>query len=127
MTTVFSDSRDDEERQLSEAEAIVGATRRLVIRDERSKMIHADCVRCKGIEDEFPIETPTKWIWGLGYPDVIIPTDGESSIIALSRRFGEKLKEAGVKQCTTQAQHTTAEQQDTQRVVSELRNRKFTR
>ena len=54
-------------------------------------------VRCKGIEDEFPIETTTKWIWGLEYPEVIIRTDDESSIVALSRRVGEKLKEAGVK------------------------------
>ena len=60
-------------------------------------MIHADCVRCKGIEDEFPIETTTKWILGLGYPEVIIRPDGETSIIALNRRVGEKLKEAGVK------------------------------
>ena len=35
-------------------------------------MLHADCVRCKGIEDEFPIETMTKWILGLGFPEVII-------------------------------------------------------
>ena len=64
MTTVFfTDSRDDEERQLTEAEAIaVGATPILVIRDKRNKMIHADCVRCKGIEDKCPIETTTKWI-----------------------------------------------------------------
>ena len=94
----FTDSRDDEDRQLTEAEAIaVGATPILVIRDKRSKMIHADCVLCKGIEDEFPIETTTKWILGLGYPEVIIRTDGESSIVALSRRVGEKLREAGVK------------------------------
>ena len=94
----FTDSRDDEERQLTEAEAIaVGATPILVIRDKRSKMIHADRVRCKGIEDEFPIETTTQWILGLGYAVVIIRTDGESSIVALSRRVGEKLKEAGVK------------------------------
>ena len=94
----FTGSRDDEERQLTEAEAIaVGATPILGIRDKRSKMIHADCVRCKGIEDEFPIETTTKWILGLGYPKVIVRTDGESSIVALSRRVGEKLKEAGVK------------------------------
>ena len=93
----FTDGRDDEERQLTEAEATaVGATPILVIRDKRSKMIHADCVRCKGIEDEFPIET-TKWILGLGFPEIIIRTDGESSIVALSRRVGEKLKEAGVK------------------------------
>ena len=58
-------------------------------------MIHADCVRCKGIEEEFPIETTTKWILGLGYPEIIIRTDGESSLVALSRRVGEKLKEAG--------------------------------
>ena len=64
--------------------------------DKRSKRIHADCVRCKGIEDEFPIETRTKWILGLGYPEVIIRTDGQSSSVALSRRVGEKLKEAGV-------------------------------
>ena len=94
----FTDSRDDEERQLTEAEAIaVGATPILVIRDKRSKMIHADCVRCKGIEDEFPIETTTKWILGLGCPEGIIRTDGESSIVALSRRVGEKLKEGVVK------------------------------
>ena len=59
-------------------------------------MIHADCVRCKGIEDEFPIVTTAKWILGLGYPEVIIRTDGESLIVALSRRVGEKLREAGV-------------------------------
>ena len=95
MTTFFSVSRDDEERQLTEAEATTVAIR--VIRDNRSKMIHADCVRCKGIEDEFPIETTAKWILGLGYLEVIIRTDGESSIVALSRRVGEKLREAGVK------------------------------
>ena len=40
----FKDSRDDEEVQLTEAEAIaVGATPILVIRYERSKVIHADC------------------------------------------------------------------------------------
>ena len=77
----------------------VGVTPILVIRDKRSKMIHADCVRCKGIEDEFHIETTTKWILGLGYLEVIIRSDGESSIVGLSRRVGEK---------------------DTQRVVSEL-------
>ena len=60
-------------------------------------MVHADCVWCKGIEDEFPIETTTKMIVGLGYPEVIIRTDGESSIVALSRGVGEKLREAGVK------------------------------
>ena len=49
------------------------------------------------IEDEFPIETRTKWILGLGCLEVIIRTDGESSIVALSRRVGEKLKEPGVK------------------------------
>ena len=44
----FTDSRDDWERELTEAEAIaVGATPILVIRDKRSKMLHADCVRCK--------------------------------------------------------------------------------
>ena len=75
-------------------------------------MIHADCVRCKGIEDEFPTTT-TKWILALGYPEVIIRTDGESAIVALSRRVGEKLREAGVR-----TMH--AYQQDTQRVVSEL-------
>ena len=59
----------------------MGATPILVIRDKRSKMIHADCVRCKGIEDEFPIETTTKGIfWD-----------------ALSRRVGDKLREACVK------------------------------
>ena len=60
-------------------------------------MIHADCVRCKGIEDEFPIETTTKWILGLSYPGVIIRPNGESSIVALGRRVGEKLREACVK------------------------------
>ena len=35
------------------------------------------------------------WDWVI--PEIIIRTDGESSIVALSRRVGEKLKEAGVK------------------------------
>ena len=75
----------------------MGATPILVIRDKRSKMIHADCVRCEGIEDELPLETTTKWILGFGHPEVIIRTDGESPIVSLSRRVGEKLREAGVK------------------------------
>ena len=83
-------------------------------------MIHADSVRCKGIEEEFPIETTTKWILGLGFPEVTIRTDGESSIVALSLRVGEKLREACVETLHTQAQHTTSDQQDTQKVVSGL-------
>ena len=68
-------------RQLTEAEAIaVGATPILVI-----------------LEDEYPIETTAKWIPALGYPQVMIRTDGETSIVALSRRVGEKRREAGVK------------------------------
>ena len=61
----FTDSRDDdEERQLTEAEAIaVGATPIVVIRDKRSKMIHADCVRCKGIEDEFHVRQQPSGFW----------------------------------------------------------------
>ena len=74
----------------------MGATPILVNRDTRSKMIHADCVRFQRIEDEFPIEKTTKWILGLGYPEVIIRTDGESSMVALTRRVGEKLREASV-------------------------------
>ena len=94
----LTESRDDDNRQLTKAEAIaVGATPILVIRDKRSKMIHADCVSCKGIEDEFLIETTTKWILGLDFPEATIRIDGESSIISLSRRVGEKLREAGVK------------------------------
>ena len=60
-------------------------------------MIHADAVRCKGIEDESPIETTTKSILGVRHPQVIIRTDGESSIVALGRRVGETLREASVK------------------------------
>ena len=116
----FTDRKEDD-RPLTEAEAkAVGATPILVIWDKRSKMIHADCVRCKGIQDEFPIETTIKWIMGLGYPEVVIRTDGESSIVALGGRVEEKLREASVKASKTQAQRTTADQQDTQRVVSEL-------
>ena len=54
-----------------------------------------------------------KWILGFGCPEVIIRTDGESSIVALSRRVGEKIREADVKTM----HNTTADQQDTQRVV----------
>ena len=123
-----TDSKDDD-RQLTEAEAIaVGATPILVIRDTGSKMGHADAVRCKGIEDEFPIETTTKWILGLGYPEVIIRTDGESSIVALGRGVGEKLRGSW---CQGDAKHKprfpTVDQQDTQRVVSEMRKRRFAR
>ena len=47
--------------------------------------------------NEFLIEITTKWSLGLGYPEVTIRPDGESSIVALSRRVEEKLREAGVK------------------------------
>ena len=35
-------------------------------------------------------EITTAWILGLGYPEVAITTDGESSIVALSRKITEK-------------------------------------
>ena len=93
----FAEGEDDES-QLTDAEAVaVGATPVLVVRDKRSKMIRADAVRCKLFEDEFPIETTTKWILELAFPGVITKTDCESSIFALSRKITEKLKEAGVK------------------------------
>ena len=76
-------------------------------------MVHADAVRCKGTENEFPIGATTKWILGLGYPEVIIRIDGESSMVALGRRVGEKLGEAGVKA----VQHTSSAY-DTQRAAS---------
>ena len=113
---LFTESRDDEERQLTEAEAIaVGATPILVIRDKRIKMIHADCARCKGIEGDFPIETTTKWILGLGYPEVIIRTDGESPIVALSRRVG-KTQRSG---CQNNAQHKPSLRQQISRTRRE--------
>ena len=84
-------------------------------------MVHADAVRCKGIQDEFPIETSTKWTLGLGYPEVIIRTDGESSILLRRAQELEQNSEKPVsRQRKTQAQCMTADQQDTQRVVSEL-------
>ena len=98
----------------------VRATPVLVIRDKRSKMIHADCAHCKGIGDGFPIETTTKWILGFGYTDEVIRSDSESSIVTLGRRVGENSKKQVSRQCETQAQRTTANEQDTQRVVSEL-------
>ena len=49
------------------------------------------------VEDELPIESTTKFILGLAYFEVTIRTDGDSSIVALSRRVGEKLREAVVK------------------------------
>ena len=99
----FSDTRNDEEKQLTEAEAIaVGATPILVIRDKRSKMIHADCARCRGIEDEFPIETTTKWILGLGYPEVIIRTDSESSSCSVEPKSWRKTQRS---RCQNNAQH----------------------
>ena len=48
-------------------------------------------------EDEFQIETTTKWIFGLGYPEVNIFELTVRVQFALSRRVGEKLTEAGVK------------------------------
>ena len=82
----------------TDIEAIaVGATNVLVVRDKSSAMIHADAVRGKEIDDEFPSETTTAWILGLGYPEVTITTDGESSVVALSRKITEKIKEAGIK------------------------------
>ena len=53
--------------------------------------------RSKRVDDEFPIETTTKWILGLGYPEVTIRCEGESSIIAVGRKITEKLEEASVK------------------------------
>ena len=45
----------------------------------------------------FQLRKTIKWIFGLGYPEGIIRTLGECLIVALSRRVGETLREAGVK------------------------------
>ena len=66
-------------------------------RESEWSMQHADFVLCKGIEDEFLLQTTTKWILELGYPEATIRTDGESSIVALSRRVEEELTEASVR------------------------------
>ena len=59
----FTDSCDDEERQLVEAEEMaMGAALIFVIRDKKKKMIHADCARCKESEDEFSIASGF-WDW----------------------------------------------------------------
>ena len=78
-------------------------------------MIHADAVRCNGIADKFPIDTT---ISGLGYPKVIIRTDGKIHLWRVSWCQGD---------AKTKAQRTRADQQDTQRVASELRKRKKVR
>ena len=98
----FTDSRDDQGRHLTEAEAIaVGAAPMLVTAGQEKQNNPCDCVRCKGIEDEFPIETTSKWIFGLGYPEVAIRAHGESSIVALNRRVGETQRS----RCQNNAQH----------------------
>ena len=59
----FTVSRADEERQLTEAEAIaVGATPILVIRNKRSKMIHADCA-AKELKTNFQLKQPPGGFW----------------------------------------------------------------
>ena len=56
------------------------------------------------------------WILGLGYPEVIIRTDGESSIVALGRRVGEKLREAGYQ---GNAKHMPSKRQQISRTRTE--------
>ena len=90
-------------------------------------MIHADAVRGKEIDDEFPSETTTAWILGLGYPEVTITTDGESSIVALSRKITEKSRKPVSRGCKTLVQRSTAGEQGKPRVVSELWKKKFAR
>ena len=51
----------------------------------------------KELKTNFQLRQQPSGFWDGGYPEVIIRTDGESSIVALSRRVGEKLREAGVK------------------------------
>ena len=83
-----TDSKDDD-RQLTEAEAIaVGATPILGIRDTSCRTL---CV-AEEFEDEFPIETNDQVDLGTRLPEV-----SESSTVALGRGVGEKLREAGVK------------------------------
>ena len=81
----FTDSRDDEERQLTEAEArAVGTTPILVILDKRSKMIHTQTVCApKDLETNCHLKLNC----------CVEPKNSEKQVS---------------KQCTTQAQHTTA-------------------
>ena len=51
----------------------------------------------KELKTSFQLRQQKSGFLGPGCPEVIIRTDGESSIVALSRRVGEKLREAGVK------------------------------
>ena len=51
----------------------------------------------KELRMNFLLRQTTKWILGLGYPEVTLRTDGQSSFVAWSQRVEEKLREAGVK------------------------------
>ena len=93
----FADSKDDADSSQKHKQWQLVPRPILVIQDMRSKVIHADRVLCKGMQDEFPIETTTKWSLGLGFPEVIIRTDGESSIVALGRGVGENSEKPSVK------------------------------
>ena len=64
----------------------------LVIKDEKSKMTLAEIVPSKGL-DKYAGERAVRMIEYMGYGEMILKSDQEASIMALTRFIKERLNE----------------------------------
>ena len=112
----FTDRRDHEERQLTEAEATaVGATPNTRDSGQEKQNDSFRLCAAKELKTNFQLRQQPSGFWGLGSPEVIIRTDGESSIVALSRRVGEIQRSM----CQNNAQHKPSMRQQISRTRRE--------
>ena len=89
---------DEHEERLSESETqateiLKGATPFLVIRVKPCLMTWSFLVRCKGLEDQTAIRETVDLLNKLGYPELIMRTDGEPAIREVRLAAARELKE----------------------------------
>ena len=64
----------------------------LVMKDSKSKFVTVDMVIRKGTEVEYAIEGGSKMAGDYGYGEVILKSDQETSIMAIKKEIGMRIK-----------------------------------
>ena len=73
------------------------ATPFLVTKVKQDKVVFADVVACKGVEDQFAVEQVYGHLQLLGYPEVLYRSDQENSIKAFLALVAARLRQDGIR------------------------------
>ena len=90
---------NDESPQTAGGEDASGetATPFLVTKVKQDKVVFADVVACKGVEDQFAVEQVYAHLKLLGYPEMLYRSDQENSIKAFLALVAARLRQDGIR------------------------------